>query len=356
MDKINITDVQAAETNLDWYDDGEIADQLVLNRPIKQVATFVNDIIDAIEPPALLTAIKTVDGTSSGLDADLLDGQHGSYFQPAATAVKTTTTFGGDVSGTYNNLQVTNDSHTHNSYNLTGNTLATGILYSSLTSVGTLSGCNISGTLAVTGNITVTGTVDGRDVLAMGQKLDTIESGATADQTAAEILNLIKTVDGTNSGLDADRLRGWTFNWSGQAGQPGWVWGGNDGVSMYVWNPSNFSVNYANSAGYASSAGNADTVDGWHASSLLNQSLGYGQSWQLPGRAANTTYYNTTGRPIFVSIGAGLGGSNVVMYINGVAVTRSAESNTSYIGGVVPTGGSYSITTASVISQWAELR
>lgn len=29
----------------------------------------------------LLTAIKTVDGASSGLDADLLDGQHGSYYR-----------------------------------------------------------------------------------------------------------------------------------------------------------------------------------------------------------------------------------------------------------------------------------
>lgn len=29
----------------------------------------------------LLTAIKTVDGATSGLDADLLDGQHGSYYR-----------------------------------------------------------------------------------------------------------------------------------------------------------------------------------------------------------------------------------------------------------------------------------
>jgi hypothetical protein len=36
-------------------------------------------------------------------------------------------------------------------------------------------------------NITVSGTVDGRDVAADGTKLDGIESGATADQTGAEI-------------------------------------------------------------------------------------------------------------------------------------------------------------------------
>lgn len=40
-----------------------------------------------------------------------------------------------------------------------------------------------------------------------------------------------------------------TFNWSGQGGQPTWLWGGNDSSNMYVYNPSNFSVNYANSAG-----------------------------------------------------------------------------------------------------------
>ena len=41
--------------------------------------------------------------------------------------------------------------------------------------------------VGVNGNITVSGTVDGRDVATDGTKLDGIESGATADQTAAEI-------------------------------------------------------------------------------------------------------------------------------------------------------------------------
>jgi hypothetical protein len=41
------------------------------------------------------------------------------------------------------------------------------------------------------------------------------------------------------------------FFWSGQSGQPTWLWGGNDGTNMYVYNPSNFSVNYANTAGRA---------------------------------------------------------------------------------------------------------
>lgn len=34
-----------------------------------------------------------------------------------------------------------------------------------------------------------------------------------------------------------------TFAWSGQSGQPTWLWGSNDGSDFLVWNPSNFDVN-----------------------------------------------------------------------------------------------------------------
>ena len=32
------------------------------------------------------------------------------------------------------------------------------------------------------------------------------------------------------------------WHWSGQGGQPTWLWGGEDGTNMYVYNPSNFTV------------------------------------------------------------------------------------------------------------------
>ena len=67
---------------------------------------------------------------------------------------------------------------------------------------------DFSSGIDVTGNITVSGTVDGRDIATDGTKLDGIESNATADQTASEILTLLKTVDGSGSGLDADTLDG----------------------------------------------------------------------------------------------------------------------------------------------------
>ena len=45
------------------------------------------------------------------------------------------------------------------------------------------------------------------------------------------------------------------FNWAGQSGQPTWLWGGNDFNSYYVYNPSNFRVAYAASAGNAGKLG-----------------------------------------------------------------------------------------------------
>jgi len=72
----------------------------------------------------------------------------------------------------------------------------------------TRDGGTIHNGITVNGNIATTGTVDGRDVAADGTKLDGIETNATADQTASEILTAIKTVDGASSGLDADLLDG----------------------------------------------------------------------------------------------------------------------------------------------------
>ena len=53
-------------------------------------------------------------------------------------------------------------------------------------------------------------TINGRDVTADGNKLDGIEPLATADQTPAEILSALLTVDGDGSGLDADTIDGYS--------------------------------------------------------------------------------------------------------------------------------------------------
>ena len=46
----------------------------------------------------------------------------------------------------------------------------------------------------------------------------------------------------------ANGYRNMRFNWSGQNGQPPWLWGGSDGENMFVYNPSNFNVNHATTA------------------------------------------------------------------------------------------------------------
>lgn len=61
---------------------------------------------------------------------------------------------------------------------------------------------------------------------------------------------------------NANKLIGKNWNWSGQGGQPAWVWGGSDGENMYVYNPANFSVNYANSANSANYANSAGSLSG----------------------------------------------------------------------------------------------
>ena len=81
---------------------------------------------------------------------------------------------------------------------------------------GTIDGAVIGGvtaaagsftTVGATGNITVGGTVDGRDVATDGTKLDGIEAGATADQTAAEIRALVEAATDSNVFTDADHTK-----------------------------------------------------------------------------------------------------------------------------------------------------
>lgn len=74
--------------------------------------------------------------------------------------------------------------------------------------------------------------------------------------TAVRASGFIKNGGNENQLLRADGGVA-AFNWSGQAGQPTWLWGGNDFNSYYVYNPSNFRVTYA------SSAGNAETLGGF---------------------------------------------------------------------------------------------
>lgn len=61
------------------------------------------------------------------------------------------------------------------------------------------------------------------------------------------------------------------WNWSGQPGQPTWLWGGNEIGNFYVYNPANFNVAYAESsrkAEHATTADSASTAAGLKISGL----------------------------------------------------------------------------------------
>jgi len=121
----------------------------------------------------------------------------------------TTPQLGGNLDLNSNDITGTGNINITGSGTFSGNVSIAGTLtYEDVTNVDSIGLITARSGVDVTGNISVTGTVDGRDIASDGSKLDGIESGATADQTAAEILTLIKTVDGAGSGLDADTLDG----------------------------------------------------------------------------------------------------------------------------------------------------
>ena len=87
-------------------------------------------------------------------------------------------------------------------------------------------------------------------------------------------------------------------------------------------------------------------------------SIGYGQTWQVVtgSRASGTTYYNTTGRPILLSINFNqtTGGT---LTVNGVTATSiAANAIIPTFTTVIPPSASYAFTAGSGISSWSELR
>jgi len=92
-------------------------------------------------------------------------------------------------------------------------------------------------------------------------------------------------------------------------------------------------------------------------------SIGYSQAWQsvIESRAIATTYYNTTGRPIVVSIMGQNYATGGVLTVNGVRVGYQAVGGaTAYnatVTAIVPPGGSYHFATGGGNpTHWAELR
>ena len=100
------------------------------------------------------------------------------------------------------------------------------------------------------------------------------------------------------------------MNWSGQGGQPTWLWGGNDGTNFYVYNPSNFSVNYATTAGNVSSLAGTWTglnyfVGNCNTASCSNPSL---MVFSTGGNGATMSFH----RGGYYAVNMGLDSDNVL--------------------------------------------
>lgn len=124
------------------------------------------------------------------------------------------------------------------------------------------------------------------------------------------------------------------FYWQGEAGQPSWIWGGNDGTNMYVYNPKNFSVNYANSAGTANTATSANSANtansAGYAGRLVygSRSVRFGEGFTKPGSYALNPCGNAAGTTASDG-GIYLGGSgsrwHTVFAVNGCKTSSDAR-------------------------------
>lgn len=114
-----------------------------------------------------------------------------------------------------------------------------------------------------------------------GNYLTWVKNGAT-NRIIIPYATNADTVDGQHA--SAFSYKSW-WHWSGQSGQPSWLWGGNSENNYYVYNPSNFNVN---SAAYIRSRGTRAPQTG------RTQSLGdvysYRTSWGSSSTGAPTTY------------------------------------------------------------------
>ena len=98
--------------------------------------------------------------------------------------------------------------------------------------------------------------------------ITTLSGSNTGDETAASIVSKLGYTPANASVTTAfpKRSDGTAINfiWSGQ-GQLAYYWGSSDGVNNYPVAPANMTVGGAN---YATNAGNADTLDGYHYNNL----------------------------------------------------------------------------------------
>jgi hypothetical protein len=118
--------------------------------------------------------------------------------------------------------------------------------------------------------------------------------------------------------------------------------------------------NATNPSGYQTSSGSVASATTATTATNVTNALGNGQSYQQPGRSMNTTYTNSTGKPIWVSIcWSEPRQSPVYLYVDGNLAMYSNQDTypRPIVCGIVPNGSSYYATGGNNSpAYWIELR
>ena len=235
---------------------GTVIQSVVFNTLVTDIGNTFNNVVPRDGQASMSGQLKLIDGTSSVPGIAFNSEASSGIFRPASGMLALVAAgvegirinssgrvlIGSMVDDAVSKLQVT------------GATKFVGPL-------GVVGALNLSGALTVGATATFTGAVTAPTFVGALTGNATTATNAVA-ATSATVASKANTL------LDGITGRAMTFNWAA-GGVPTWVWGGTDGITMNVFNPSNFSVNYANSAGSATTATNAtNAVNATNANTL----------------------------------------------------------------------------------------
>jgi len=228
--------------------------------------------------------------------------------------------------------------------------------------------------LAVTGSATLLANIDATNIASGAYRFDATTIGTFPTQSAAANTGIIETWRET-SGSAVMFLYDDTLNvfWFRRMASSAWgAWrevimsdqGSVQGDILYR-GATNWTRLAKGTAAQVLTMNGGATAPAW-----ATAGVGGGQTWQdvKASRALATTYTNSTGKPIFVSIAVVWGNAtgSVTLTIDGIIVQKfwsnpdSSDMSLS-VSAIVPNGSTYSVAqtsnvAAGVIEYWAELR
>jgi hypothetical protein len=207
----------------------------------------------------------------------------------------------------------------------------------------------VGGNLVVTGTSVHTGATTFTGAVVMSTALP-VASGGTGATTAGNArTNLSAAGSGANS--DITSITGLTTALTVAQGGTGAATHTSEGVLIGNGTSAVTTVS-------PSTSGNVLTSDGTSWTSAANNRIGVGQTWQdvTASRASETTYTNSTGKPIMVNV-METTNSNSYLYVDGVLVAQAVGTGSdSTMSAIVPNGSTYSATLPGGFNAWVELR